>query len=87
MDFADVQAEVERWFVERIACGDIARYTPAYNQALAAKDDLKGRLGKLLGALEPAFLPLPEKPSQPAPDDPAPEPASEPTADPETSKE
>lgn len=60
MTFAEVHEAVEHWFAERIACGEIARHTPAYNQALAAKDDLKARLGKVLGAIDLA-PPLPPR--------------------------
>ena len=38
---------VDTWFVERIACGPIAQHTPAYNQALAAKGELKTRVAAL----------------------------------------
>lgn len=75
MTFAEVQAEVGRWFAERIACGAIARHTPAFNQALAAKDDLNARLGKVLGALDP-FPPLPER-ADPADQADSPQPAAD----------
>ena len=48
---------VNTWFAERIACGAIARDTEAYNQALAAKNDL---IALLDPTPEPAPEPAPE---------------------------
>lgn len=63
-----VNAIIDTWFAERIACGPIARFTPAYNQALEAKDDLKARIAAL-------FAPERTAPSkgaaQPQPEPPA----------------
>lgn len=45
---------VNTWFAESIATGAIARNTEAYNQVLAAKDDLIARLGAATSEAAPA---------------------------------
>lgn len=45
----DIDGVVDNWFNASIATGAIARNTEAYNQASAARDELKKNLGKLLG--------------------------------------
>lgn len=79
MTFAEASVAVDQWFAERIACGAIAQHTPAYNQAFEAKADLKARLGKVLGALDP-FPPLPAPAPQAPPQAPPPV-DSQPAAD------
>jgi len=71
MPIADL---INTWFAERIACGAIGRDTDAYNQALAAKNDLIALLDP------PAPAPATNSVAQPA-TDPAP-PATEPASDP-----
>lgn len=86
MSPADITTEIERWFIERIACGPIARDTPAYNQALVAKEDLKARLALLLAPAAPMpEPPAPEPtPAPPQPEAAAPAPEPQPAAEPAT---
>jgi hypothetical protein len=42
---------IDAWFNQNFACGAIARDTNAFNQAFAAKDDLKKRFAALETAL------------------------------------
>jgi hypothetical protein len=42
-DADSICATIDAWFREKIANGAIARNTDAYNQAYAARDDLKSR--------------------------------------------
>ncbi len=63
-------AIVAAWFRDKIATGDIARYTPAYNQASAAVPALIAALD----AAGPALKAEVEAPAvHPTPDSPAPE--------------
>jgi hypothetical protein len=44
-----VVAEIATWFEQKIRCGEIARHTPAHNQAVEALADLKARIAALFG--------------------------------------
>jgi hypothetical protein len=58
---------VNAWFHEKIANGPIARDTPAYNQAFAAKADLIARLDAVSASSEdaPKAVSLPVDPRTP----------------------
>ena len=43
----DVQSAIDQWFQDKIRCGAIGQYTPAYNQAYAALVDLHADIASL----------------------------------------